>query len=177
MEENKELILKARDGSSIAFSKLANQYKPLLNSLSKKYSAMCEESGEVGEDFAQEAQIAFFDAVKTYDINNSVVTFGAYARVCVRNRLLSLVRRVKAGKRRRGELEKPILVPSPDDVYLAKELFKKLMARAENSLSPYEKKVFTLHLDGKRVSEISKHVGKSEKSVNNAIFRARSKLK
>ncbi len=177
MEENSELILMARDGSSIAFSRLARQYKPLINSLSQKYSSMCREYGEVGDDFLQEAQMAFFDAVKSYDINNSVVTFGAYAKACIRNRLVSLVRKFKSQKRKRGELKIQAGVMSPDDAYLTKELGTKLLALAENSLSPYEKNVFALYIEGKRASEISKNVGKSEKSVNNAIFRIRSKLK
>ncbi len=177
MEENLELILKARGGDSHAFSKLARIYKPLLSSLSQKYSSMCVECGEIVDDFTQEAQIALFDAVKTYDKDTSSFTFGAYAKACVRNRLISLVRKIKAGKRKRGELKIPVSTPSPDDVYMTKELGTKLMALAENSLSPYEKKVFALYIDGKRASEISKHVGKSEKSVNNAIFRIRAKLK
>ena len=106
-----------------------------------------------------------------------IVTFGAYAKKCISNRLISLVRKNKSQKRKRGELKITSSVPSPDDVYLTKELGTKLLALAENSLSPYEKKIFVLYLDGKRASEISKHVGKSEKSVNNAIFRVKAKLK
>lgn len=177
MEENSELIIKARAGDSRAFSRLARIYKPLLDSLSQKYSSMCQENGEAVDDFLQEGQMALFSAVKTYDINNPVVTFGAYAKKCISNRLISLVRKNKSQKRKKGELKITSSVPSPDDVYLTKELGTKLLALAENSLSPYEKKIFVLYLDGKRASEISKHVGKSEKSVNNAIFRVKAKLK
>ena len=177
MEGNIELIIKAREGDSHAFSKLARIYKNLLSSLSKKYSSMCIENGEAIDDFTQEAQMALYNAVKTYDINNSVVTFGAYAKKCISNRLISLVRKNKSQKRKRGEIKIPVNMHTPDDAYLTKELGAKIMALVENSLSSYEKKIFALYLDGKRASEISKHVGKSEKSVNNAIFRIKSKLK
>ena len=176
MEEVLELVFKARSGDSHAFSRLARVYKPLLNSLTQRYLKMCQNDGEIFDDFAQESQMALFEAVKTYD-ENSGFTFGAYAKSCIRNRLVSLVRRNKAKKREKGETKIPTGIPSPDDVYMTKELGKKLMAIAENSLSPYEKKVFALYLDGKRAGEISKQVGKSEKSVTNAIFRVRAKLK
>lgn len=177
MEENIELILKARRGDSHSFSNLVRKYKPLLDSLSKKYSSMCEETAEILDDFSQEAKMALFDAVKTYDVNNEAVTFGAYAKKCIGNRLISLVRKNKSQKRKRGEIKIPVNTHTPDDAYLTKELGAKIMALAENSLSSYEKKVFALYLDGKRAGEISKQVGKSEKSVNNAIFRIKSKLK
>ncbi len=177
MDETVALVLKAREGDEGALSSLLDSYNPLLNSLSRKYSSMCEENQEGNEDFFQESRIAFYDAIKTYDINNSRFTFGAYAKACVRNRLVSLVRKIKSKKRRLAKQEMSCEVQTPQDIVIWRELGEKLLALAEKTLSPYENKVFSLYIKGNRASEISKHVGKSEKSVNNAIFRIRSKLK
>ena len=82
MEEVLELVFKARSGDSHAFSRLARVYKPLLNSLTQRYLKMCQNDGEIFDDFVQEAQMALFEAVKTYD-ENSGFTFGAYAKSCI----------------------------------------------------------------------------------------------
>ena len=176
MNEDKNLILKAKAGGELAFSQLLATYQPLLHSLSQRYASMCE--GDVArEDFFQEAQIAFHKAIMSYDTNNSSITLGAYAKACVRNRLVSLVRKIKSKKRTKKELEYSCEAGSLQDNVVWRELGTKLLAHAENTLSPYEKKVFALYFKGHKAGEISKYLGKSEKSINNAIFRIRSKLK
>jgi RNA polymerase sporulation-specific sigma factor len=176
MDENISLVLQAKAGDELAFSKLLTTYQPLLYSLSQRYSSMCE--GEVTrDDFFQEAQIAFHKAIMSYDLDNSSITLGAYAKACVRNRLVSLVRKIKSKKRTKKELEYNCEAGSLQDKVVWRELGTKLLAHAESTLSPYEKKVFALYFKGHKAGEISKYLGKSEKSVNNAIFRIKSKLK
>ena len=57
------------------------------------------------------------------------------------------------------------------------ELGEKLISFAEEALSTYEKRIFSMYLEGQHAKEISCVIGKSEKSVNNAIYRIRVKLK
>jgi RNA polymerase sporulation-specific sigma factor len=57
------------------------------------------------------------------------------------------------------------------------ELKKEFLSLAEDLLSNYEMKVFRLYISGLRAKEISARLGKSEKSVNNAIFRMRAKIR
>ena len=177
MDETKELILKAKDGNETALVSLLEAYKPLINSLSKKYSSMCENHPEWSDDFFEEAQIAFYNAIVTYDTANSSITFGAYAKTCIRNKLISFVRKLNAKKRQKAVLDTSCEVRTPQDNVIWRELGEKLFAVAEKTLSPYEKKVLSLCYKGYRAREIAIHVGKSTKSVNNAIFRIRSKLK
>ena len=51
------------------------------------------------------------------------------------------------------------------------------MEKISAVLSPYEKRVFIMSLEGKSAGEIAAVVKKDEKSVNNAIFRSRSKIR
>jgi DNA-binding CsgD family transcriptional regulator len=46
-----------------------------------------------------------------------------------------------------------------------------------NNLSQYEYKVWSLYVSGKTAKDIGKIVGVDEKSVNNAIYRIRKKLR
>ena len=66
---------------------------------------------------------------------------------------------------------------SVQDTVVRRELGEKLISFAESSLSPYERKIFSMYVDGIKAKEISVVIGKSEKSVNNAIYRIRLKLK
>ena len=60
---------------------------------------------------------------------------------------------------------------------IERELEEKLISLAEKVLSNYELRIFKMYAHGARAKEISAKIGKDEKSVNNAIFRIRSKLK
>jgi len=44
-------------------------------------------------------------------------------------------------------------------------------------LTKYEKKVLIMYIEGKSYKDIALTLGRNEKSVDNALFRARSKLR
>ena len=173
-----ELINLVRSGSDDAFSELCKQYQSLIESLSRKYSAMCSGEYSSYDDFLQEAKLALYKAIMRYDAENNSVTFGAFAKVCIRNRLISCVRSLNSKKRRKGENDaKTETEWSLQDTVVRRELGEKLIAVAEGLLSKYEKKVFSMSLEGRGPKEISSLIGKSEKSVNNTLYRIRLKLK
>lgn len=178
MDKYIDLILQSRAGNNDAFAQMCEQYKNLMDSLSRKFSLMCEEYC-TRDDFRQEAQLAFFDAINSFDIENGRVTFGAYARVCIRNRLVSCVRKLNSKKRRMGKSEGTDAVVgwSVQDTVVRRELGEKLLTFADNTLSPYERRIFSMYVDGIKAKEICRVVGRSERSVNNAIYRIRQKLK
>jgi RNA polymerase sporulation-specific sigma factor len=179
MENNLELVIQAKNGNQFAFTNLYEKYQPLLVSMASKYSSMCKEENGQMDDFLQKANIALNDAIKTYNVDNGKVTFGAYARTVVRNRLVSMVRHMKSKKRKKSDLNSSCESVTPQDRAVWREHSVKLSEKAERVLSPFEKRVFhllPLFSKGNRAREISLRVNKSEKSVNNAIFRIRSKL-
>ena len=178
MDKIIELISLARAGDDTAFNELCEQYKNLMDSMSRMYSDACSVEYASFDDFYQEARLAFYNAIVKYDIDCQKVTFGAFAKVCVRNRLVSYVRKLTSKKRRKGESDAETAVcSSVQDTVIRRELGVKLISAADSSLSRFEKKIFSYYLDGMRAKEISLLVGKDEKSVNNAIYRIRSKLK
>ena len=105
MEKDVELILAFRGGNDSAFSQICEKYSLLLDSLSRKYYKMCADEQVDRDDFLQEGKIALHNAVLTYNVNNLSVTFGAYAKVCVRNGLVSYLRRCNAKKRRKNNCD------------------------------------------------------------------------
>ena len=114
--------------------------------------------------------------MKTYD-ESKKITFGAYSKTCIRNRLVSCLRRASSKKRQKIKDNDEGVSESLQDTVVKRELEEKLISLAEKVLSNYELRIFKMYAHGARAKEISAKIGKDEKSVNNAIFRIRSKLK
>lgn len=175
-----ELIIKARNGDDSAFECLCNTYNALIDSMAKKYSEMYPDKNLVNEfkdDFLQEAKLAFYNAVLNFNISEGKVTFGAYAKTCIRNRLVSYLRKAGCKKRQKIISGDSIVGETPQDTVIQRELEKKLLTLAETVLSNYEMRILKMYVSGAKTKEISAKIGKNEKSVYNAIFRIRSKLK
>ena len=60
---------------------------------------------------------------------------------------------------------------------IKKEELRELTVRIEQMLSPFENKVWRLYVAGCTSREIAKQFGKTEKSIDNAVFRVRQKIK
>lgn len=177
-DNTKKLILEFRDGNEKAYDDLSAQYSPMITSMASKYFAMCAEmDGADYQDMFQEASIAFYRSALTYDMDNTSVSFGLYARICVRNALVSALRRLKrSSKRGRVIGEKEAHASDPVTGVIAEEERRKILDGAEKLLSAYELQVLAEYLEGRKVREIADRLGKSSKSVSNALFRCRAKL-
>jgi RNA polymerase sporulation-specific sigma factor len=162
MDEILELVNLAQANNERAITQLFEKYNALILSMSKKYLDMCFQKVRDDDDFVQEAKIAFYTAIMTYS-NEKNVTFGAYAKVCIRNRLVSLLRTINSKKRRKIKNVQDSYSNSSQDYLIKQELEKKLFFLAENCLSPYEKKVFDCYINSQTIDEIAKKTGKSKK--------------
>ena len=174
-----ELIKRIRNNDDLAFSLLCEKYSGLLLKMTDIYFKMYSNDLNEREDFAQEAKLAFYNSTLNYNVDNNQVSFGAYAKVCIRNRLVSYLRKLNTKRKKSHDGEEEIVSPSnPQDTAIGREMEKKLLYLAENVLSNYEMRIFKMMYEhGSKAKEISAKIGKSEKSVYNAIFRIRSKLK
>lgn len=177
MENVIELVIRVRKGDNSAFERLCEQYKALIESMSHKYVDLYSEGDIEIEDFFQEARLALYNATLSYDIDNLKFTFGAFAKTCIRNRLISYLRKASSKKRRKCEEGAVVDKISPQETVIQRELGEEIFTLAEETLSEYELQIFKMYVIGAKTKEISARIGKNEKSVNNAIFRIRSKLK
>ena len=60
---------------------------------------------------------------------------------------------------------------------MEEEALALLHARIRGVLSPYENRVWWLYLSGRTAAEIGGQLGKDAKSVQNAVYRIRRKLR
>ena len=177
-ENNRDArLLPAKNGDAKALEELLCAYSPLIESMVNAF--LCYDSRtDEQDDLRQEASIAFCNAVNAYTPSRDV-SFGAFAKVCIRNRLISY------GRKRRqqphtvslecGNVEE--VAADPIRSLVEKEEYLALYHRIVTLLSPFENRVWWLYLSGRSARDIALLVGKDEKSVQNAIYRIRKKLR
>ena len=66
---------------------------------------------------------------------------------------------------------------TPESIYINKEFFSELWHAVNNILSETERKVFSLYIQGMSYREIASKCGISEKTTDNAIQRAKNKIR
>ena len=164
-----------------AFGTLLQRYLPLVEKTVGRFSdALATESDR--EDLRQEALLAFYRAAMTYDLSKEGVSFGLYAQICMTNRLVSCVRRMK---RRAEEETLPLdgdAVDAGDDsdpsaLIAERERLHGVYEVIRRVLSPFEETVWQHYVEGRSAREIAARLGKSEKTVTNAVGRIRRKLR
>ena len=178
-------IASAQNGDSDAFSTLLEKYEPLIKSTVARTMAKMPELTETdAEDLRQEAVLAFYSALMTYDFLISDVEFGLYAKVCISNRLVSQMRRLKRDiEHRAASIDQDDILrfvgteEDPAARLIENESEQSLLKVISDCLSEYEYKVFELYMSGMSSAEMAERLESTEKSVNNAMFRIRTKLK
>ncbi len=178
----RDLIRAAQNGSQADFEELLNRYAPLIDSMTARF---CGENATVQdrEDLRQEAVLGFYRALQHFDTMQEQVRFGLYAKECIRNGLISHLRSIK-----RHEnvvlLEDESLFDDaeyasddPAERFAEEESYLALSRRIHDTLSPLENRIWWLYLSGRTAKEIAVLSGKDEKSVQNAVYRIRRKLR
>ena len=118
--------------------------------------------------------MGFYSAVQRYEESDKV-TFGLYAKVCVRNKLVSLLR--TAGKKVKPPKENVKNTVDISALLFGKEDGLRIKEKICETLSPFEWKVFCLYIEKRSYVEMADILGKPVKSVDNALFRIKKKLR
>jgi RNA polymerase sporulation-specific sigma factor len=180
-EDVRELITAVRNGDENAFSSLLLQYRPLIDASVARFSS--DESFSLYcDDLRQEASVVFYNSILAYDLEQNEVEFGLFAKICIHNALASVLRTLKKRSAEQlTETAEDLLIvqdfEDPSSRTLERERLKSLYAVIRNSLSDFEYSVWQLYMSGRSASEIAHLVGTDTKSVTNAIYRIRKKLR
>ncbi len=183
-------IIRSAGGEDVsdAFSALQSMYEPLLTSMVRKYFALLSDGGEEVPDeelfeLEEEARIALYHAAVHYDEGRHA-TFGLYAKICIRNALISYLRRHKRSRQDwREDVEQDLedRAAGPEEHMISEESFRALYAKFRASLTVYETAVFRSYMQGRSYAEVARSLSQdgevNVKSVENALTRIRKKLK
>jgi RNA polymerase sporulation-specific sigma factor len=185
-----ELLLKVKNGDESAFSFLAEKYAGITEKSIRRFAPSfgITDGGAdavIGlDDLRQCAYMALYRAASTYraDEEGKAVSFGLYAKICVNNALISELRHYESEKRRALRMQNNAERSrrgghDPLTELVSSENASDLLSQIESVLSAFEKEVFDAYISGKSVCEIAEGLGKSEKSISNALYRMKTKIK
>lgn len=184
-----ELLTRIKDGDEIAFHELTEIYASLIESVALSTAEYLGRAGiaspeDAVDDLRQEARLALYRASLSYEADGvgEKVTFGLFAKICMRNALTSEYRRLSAKKRRSDRLRRASLDEARAVSDIVSDMATRLalediLKNGENELSRYEEKVLRAYAAGKKIPAIAEELGRSIRSVNNALYRIRVKLK
>lgn len=172
-----ETILRAKSGDQSAMEKLASQYKGLVRSLANKFYLV----GGDKDDLLQEGMLGLFYAVTYYDEDKG--SFPAFVELCVFRQIVDAVKH-DAGQKNKPlynyvDIDEAESIPAESEPLaslLKKEYAEKVSEVIETQLTPYEKQVLRLFIDGYSYEDIAEKTNKSYKAVDGALQRARKKL-
>jgi len=161
----------------LACEALLLRYTKLIFIKAAVYSA----SESDRDDLCQEGLMALLKAITSYDKGRNA-KFSTFAEVCVVNRLRSVCARAAKAPAVCESIDdfgEDVLSESetPESIYMNKEFFSELRSAVENALSGTERRVFDTVIRGASYRETAEKLGISEKSVDNAMQRARRKIR
>ena len=135
-----------------------------------------------GDDSVQEGLIGLLRAFDTYDEAGGA-SFSTYAITCIDNGISSALRRTSREKDQPLNSSVPLsddlpgFVRSPEDLAIRRVELEKLAERVRQDLTDLERKVLGLYLEGYSYHAMAEKLNATEKTVDNALQRARRKLK
>lgn len=174
---DEELAKRAQSNDSAAVNELLHRHKSLVNKAVRRFFLP---SGDT-DDLVQEGMVALFNAIMNYD-EKAGASFTTFAYICVRKRIIGLIRKSSSGKNRALNDSVPlddveIASGNPETVYIEEERETLLMREIESVLSEEEQRIFYAYLDGDSYREIAAYLSVSTKKVDNTLQKIRKSLK
>ena len=178
------MIERLRDGEREISDYLMEKYKDFVR---RRANAMYLIGGEK-DDLIQEGMIGLFKAVRDYQPDRES-SFQTFAGICVDRQIYSAVQ----GSNRQKHLPLNSYVSlsaeddenaigeqwadNPESIVIDRENVRILEEEIKKMLSPLENEVLAYYLDGYTYTQIGEIMGKSPKSMDNALQRIRTKIR
>ena len=177
-----------KQGEKKAFDALVTRYSSLIQTKAAAY----QQTGLDQEDLIQEATLGLLSAAESYD-SEAGASFQTFVNICMDRRLLTACRSAARQKHiplnqyvslndemESKHMENPLTSidwMDPEALVISREDMKSIKRHIEQTLSGLEFKVLALYLSGRTYEEIAERLEISHKTEDNALQRARKKLK
>ena len=193
---DEELIDQLREGDRQVMDYICDKYKNLVRSKAKSMYIL----GGDSEDLIQEGMIGLFKAVRDYDCGRDA-SFYTFADLCISRQMYTAVQASQRLKHTplntyvsldsHGRMEEDrdpetqtlaeLLTDktgrNPEELFLDKERVAYLEKRIATELSELERQVLDLYITGMSYTQIAKVLRRSEKATENALTRAKQKIR
>ena len=188
---DEQVVRLAQDTDSRALEYLLNKYKNFVRTKARSYFLI----GADHEDIVQEGMIGLYKAIRDYK-EEKLSSFRAFAELCITRQIITAI---KTATRQKHiplnsyiSLNRPIYeedsdrtlldviteegLSNPEDMMIDREDLSFIEGRIGQMMSPLEKQVLVLYMEGKSYVEIAEAMGRHVKSVDNALQRIKRKL-
>lgn len=173
---DQELLCRARAGEEGAIAALIARMMPAI----RKGAACAVAPGLDFEDAVQEGLIGLFNAMRSYDAGKKT-PFSAYAAACITHAQQDARRRATRKKHAPLNDSVPLpedsAAPGPEELAIASERYADVLERIDTRLSPFERSALLASLEGQSAARTARSLGCTPKAVENALARARKKLR
>ena len=181
---DEELIFRLRQGETDISDYLMEKYKEFVR---KKARTMFLIGGET-DDLIQEGMIGLFKAIQNYQPDRDT-SFRTFANLCIDRQLCSAVQYsnrqkhlplnsyVSLSDENESEHLEGSWSEDPETIMIDQESVRNLELEIAKALSPMENKVLNYYLRGYGYVKIAEIMGKSQKSIDNALQRIRGKVR
>lgn len=163
---------------------LMDKYKPLVR---KKARALYLVGGET-DDLIQEGMLGLFKAFRDFQVEKES-SFAAFAKLCIERQLYTAIQSSKRQKHQplnsyislsdeefAAELRQ-LHGQNPESIIIDQENTEQAKEQISLILSDFENQVLKLYLEGADYLQIAEKMGKTAKSIDNALQRIRQKVK
>ncbi len=188
---DEQLAAMAKEGSETAEEILIDKYKGLAKLKAKAYFI----AGGDQEDVVQEGMIGLMKAVRNFDPEREA-SFKTFASTCITNQIIKAIRNADREKNHPlneavslsdtvesadenltiGDIVRASMFDEPEQKLIYQEMVDRIVAAINANFSQLERDVFRKKLEGKNYIDIARELGKSPKTVDNAIQRVRHKV-
>ena len=189
--QDEELVELSHKGDDAAQEVLLERYKYFVRSRARSYFLI----GADREDIIQEGMIGLYKAIRDYR-NDKESSFKVFAELCIVRQIITAIKTATRQKHSplnsyislnkniydeesERTLEEIVLsdaLADPEEQFISRENMERIYAKMEEILSPLEKQVLALYLEGKSYVVIAEELKRGPKAVDNALQRVKKKL-
>ncbi len=133
------------------------------------------------DDLVQEGLIGVYAAMNAYDFSSA--SFSTFVRLCIDRSIITALRKYYRKKQIPEEKlismddAEPLSSAGPESIVIEREAFLNFVESLKSRLSELEYRILVAYLRGDNYDEIARNLALKSKTVDNAMFRIRQKLK
>jgi len=188
-----ELLYMVSDNNEEANEAIYKKYESVISYYAKKYLPLVEGKGIDYNDLYQEGLIGLDSAIRNYKEQKDI-KFSTFAFMCIKRKIFTAVK--VANRKKHSILNDSYSIDyhndddkngfenvvytnlgGIEDILVSKENTEYFNERLNSELTDLEKKIYEFRMLGFSQEEIAKHLDKSQKAIESALFRIRKKLK
>jgi RNA polymerase sporulation-specific sigma factor len=191
--EDLQLVLKARNGSTVALDSLIRRYTPFVRLKASAYFLV----GGANDDLIQEGLIGLYKAVRDFRPDKET-SFRSFAELCVTRQIITAIKtatrfkhsplntyvsfsHTPAGQDPDGDCTLGDALPGshvndPAVSVISTEELQSLVGCLGTTLSPLESDALRLYLEGCSYETMADELGCDTKTIDNALQRVKRKI-